>query len=300
MLHTTMNPLTVTLSSMTAFARQTLQADWGQASWELRTVNHRHLDIDCRLPKNFLYLEPMLRTRLVNCLKRGRVEIYLHYQSNTCDESLAINESLLNQLLKLYAHINEISKANTPPDTLRLLQWPDVLQKASTQQTEAKVTPILLNLFDHTVTELVQQRVTEGLAIASYLQTRLSQLAEHLQKITLELPRLRTVQIEKLKRRLAEVKLEVDTQRFEQELVIALQKMDVAEELERLTFHLSTCQSNLQSGKVRGRHWDFLMQELIRETNTLAAKSVDVSLSLQIVSMKVLIEEMREQIQNIE
>lgn len=291
----------VTLQSMTAFARTTEDTDWGHAVWEIRSLNHRHLDIQCRLPESLGYLEPMLRSRLPGKINRGRIEIRLYYQpaDNTLN-SLHINQDLLAQLLNCYIKINEHSGCYLPPDAMRLLAWPGLLQTHRPCELQGQVTDALLSLFDKTLATLLVMRQTEGQAIRHYLKKRLDLLDQHLSVITAQLPEIRNTQQEKLRARFVAAQLGAHIQRFEQELVLSLQKLDVSEELDRLTIHLNACRTILQNAQGAGRQLDCFMQELSREANTLASKSINAAMSLRIVDIKVLLEEMREQVQNVE
>lgn len=296
-------PLSVnlTLGSMTAFAKQTTTTEAHSINCEIRALNHRHLDIHCYLADGLGYLEPLLRTRIKANIRRGRIEVRLHYQTTEpITAPLSINEARLSQLLSCHARISEYIAAYTPPDALQLLAWPGVLQTPTVTLSDDNLTAMLLAHFDNTLAELLIMRQTEGQIIKQSLLERLDKLEIYLQTVRTQLPIIRENQKQKLLTHFSEATLNVNPQRFEQEFVILLQKMDSAEELDRLSFHAAECRKQLQNKATTGRHLDFLMQELQREANTLAAKSVDATLSLQLVDIKVLIEEMREQIQNIE
>lgn len=283
--------------SMTAFARTEKQTPAGNMAWEIRSVNHRYLDLSFRLPDNFMLLEAKLREMVSRYLQRGKVDIFLRYQPIWQENQLKVDEKLVNQLTTLAKKF-----AQTEPshhiNSLELLRWPGVLQ--INKELNETLEQELLTLFNQALQSLISMRQREGQALESLLLQRLAAIKTHVQPIKARLPQLALQVKEKLLARLQEVNITHDQSRLEQELVYLAQKMDVHEELDRLETHLGEIEKMLQQGGVLGRRLDFLVQELHREINTLGSKLNDAAIAKSVVDIKVLIEQMREQIQNIE
>lgn len=286
-------------NSMTAFARKEKQAAWGLAAWEVRSVNHRYLEIVLSLPDTFSHLEPLIRKQMQARLQRGRVEAKLRYKS-TINKAMPIeiDEELTQSLIGAYKQIGQLAQSNTPLNPGELLRWPQLLRfpELSTEVIQ----PELITLFSETLEDFCEVRSIEGEAIFKLLNQRLIKLANLLQHIQIQLPHILNLQREKILARLNEVKTNLDPNRLEQEMLLFAQKTDVAEELDRLQIHLHEFKNLLLKKQAQGKQLDFLLQELNREANTLASKSLNAELTLSAVNIKVLIEEMREQVQNIE
>ncbi len=286
-------------NSMTAFARKEKQADWGQAAWELRSVNHRYLEIILSLPEPFSHLEPLIRKQIQTRLQRGRVEAKLRYKFYAHRSiPIEIDEELTKSLLSAYTKIARLANTSTPLDPGELLRWPQLLQFA--ELSYEVLQPELMGLFLQTLDGFCLIRITEGKALFSLIRQRLTKLDALIQGIQIQLPQLLNLQREKILARLNEAKVSLEPNRLEQEMLLFTQKTDVAEELDRLQIHLGEFKKLLIKNKAQGKQLDFLLQELNREANTLASKSLNAELTLSAVGIKVLIEEMREQVQNIE
>jgi len=286
------------VASMTGFACRTGEQKWGTLTWEIRSVNHRFLEISMRLPENLRQIEMQVRERIQNTIKRGKVECNLKFSSaNDINHDLAINKDLLQKL----SQNAEIVKNYFPQSTLNLvdiLNWPGVL---SAEQIELEqLISHALQLFDVALNDLAVMRKREGDGIKRYIQERLNEIGQHVKVIEKRLPLVREQFSSRIHTRFAELSLEIDQERFEQEMVWLLQKMDVAEEIQRLRSHVTEVERALKGESAIGRRLDFLMQELNREANTLGSKSIDAEMTQAVVELKVLIEQMREQVQNIE
>lgn len=285
--------------SMTGFARQIEQAAWGEIACEIRSVNHRYLEPSIRLPELLRVCEPHLRDLLRKQLQRGKIELNiqlnLHQQP---EQSLAINTDTLAALSSAIDAVKRIHPNTTDTDPLKLLQWPGVVQQSEldidTIEASAKA------LAKKTLQALIEHRRREGEELQTLIEERLAQIDTLVVEIRAQMPSILEAQRDKLKQRLAEFKTELDADRVEQEMVILANKADVAEELDRLQTHLGEVQHILKQSGPIGRRLDFMMQELNREANTLSSKSLTSETSQAAVSIKVFIEQMREQIQNIE
>lgn len=286
-------------NSMTAFARKEKQAEWGQAAWEVRSVNHRYLEIVLSLPDTFSHLEPLIRKQMQARLQRGRVEAKLRYKSYINKAiPVEVDEELTLSLIGAYKKIGHLAQTNTPLNPGELLRWPQLLKFP--ELSIEMMQPELMILFSETLEDFCQVRSIEGKAIFELLNLRLVKLANLLQHVQVQLPHILSLQREKLLGRLHEIKTSLDPNRLEQEMLLFAQKTDVAEELDRLQIHLHEFKNLLEKNQAQGKQLDFLLQELNREANTLASKSLNAELTLSAVNIKVLIEEMREQVQNIE
>ena len=284
--------------SMTAFARQEKQADWGHATWELRSVNHRYLEISLSLPEPLSYLEPQLRKQIINKLRRGRIDVRLHYKppSNKA-VPIEINENLANALIQAHTKIATLTQSSLPLNPNELLRWPSLLKLPDIAYETLQTN--LLASFAETLSKLRQARTDEGKAILTVIEQRLIRLQTLIDNIKKQLPHILRLQREKILTRLSDIKTSLDPNRLEQEMLLFTQKTDVAEELDRLQIHVNEFNKQFKK-EAMGKPLDFLLQELNREANTLASKSLNADLSLMAVNLKVLIEEVREQVQNIE
>ncbi len=288
------------IRSMTAFARQEAQFSWGQVCWELRSVNHRYLDISMRLPEEFRRLEIVVRERLQGSLKRGKIDSILYVQPNK-KTPLAVthlNLELVQQVWGAIQAIQAVTGPMTPPTALEILRWPGVIE-TSVMDLE-QVTAEILQQFDLTLAQLVAHREREGAQLTALLEQRGVAIAAEVLQVRSELPTILQAQRDKLQARLTELSEQLDNERVEQEIVMLAHKMDVSEELDRLEAHLSEMRQTWWQEQPTGRRLDFLIQELYREANTLGAKSYHLQTTRHSVELKVLIEQMREQVQNIE
>ncbi|WP_299493424.1 YicC/YloC family endoribonuclease [uncultured Shewanella sp.] len=286
------------IQSMTAYARIEHKADWGGASWEIRSVNQRYLETYLRLPEHFRSLEPLLRERLRKRLNRGKIEVNLRYDFSDKDTNeLQLNEALAKQLVTAANWIKKEAK-HGKLNLVDVLKWPGVM--SSEEKDMDAVGKELLEVFDQAISQFIEARGREGEAITHMLTTRLDAIVEQVAIVREHMPKVIEWQREKLTHRLDEITGELDPARMEQEMVILAQKMDVAEEMDRLDAHISETRRILKKGGPQGRRLDFMMQEFNRESNTLASKSISTEVTAAAVELKVLIEQMREQIQNVE
>lgn len=287
------------IRSMTAFARQQDQAQWGVLTCELRTVNHRYLEFSFRLPEGLRELENGFREHLRKTLGRGKVDVTIRLQSSDeSDTDLIINNRLAESLNEAINHVNRILDNPAHISALDILRWPGILDRE-----EQDLTPVMTAaeaLFQRTVEELVEVRAREGERLRPLFDDRLATMADLVSRVRERMPTLISAQEATLRERFRQASVELDPDRLSQEMVILAQKSDVAEEMDRLEAHLSEVRETLQRNDAIGRRLDFLMQELNREANTLSSKSIDAEVTRIAVDMKVLIEQMREQVQNIE
>ena len=287
------------LHSMTAFARASRQADWGMAIWEIRSVNHRYLDINFRLPENLNEAEFNWRKTIQSNVQRGKIDCQLTFiPADAHAPKLQANQALAQQLIEQSVQIRKLSPhiiVELP--ALEVLNWPGVITTESLNLSS--LVPELTALLQDGLTQLVSMRQREGVEIAKLLETKLDALLEMVEAAKPRVPESLNRQKQKLLGRLQELQ-QTENERIEQEIVMLANKWDVVEELDRLQCHYQEVKKCLQAQDPNGRRLDFLMQEMNREANTLASKSQDAILSKIAVDLKVLIEQMREQIQNVE
>lgn len=285
--------------SMTAFARVQKQLDTGIFCWEIRSVNHRYLDAAFRMPEAFRFLETSLRGMLRGKISRGKLECQLKFQDvGIEDQPIHINENLVNGLINAG---NKLSASNLLPNDLTLtslLTWPGVVQ--ITQLDIEMLGSHAQELFGEALIQLLKMRETEGQALQAQIQGRLENLKAVVNNACLYVVDNSQKARDKLLNRLKTLQMEVDNSRIEQEIALQLTRLDVSEELDRLQMHIEEVTKALKNSESAGRRLDFLMQELNREANTLSSKSDSMALTQTAIEMKVLIEQMREQIQNIE
>ncbi|SCZ64930.1 YicC/YloC family endoribonuclease [Thiohalomonas denitrificans] len=286
------------LRSMTAFARQEIQGNWGALALELRSVNHRYLEIALRLPEEFRAREPAIREQVGKQLGRGKVDVSLRYTPPSGGAELQLNQALAKQLAQFSREVDALIYNASPVSSMEILGWPGVLEAArpDPDQLQERFTALL----EEALKELVATREREGDRLESLILQRCDAIEEVLKEVRTRLPELQQRLRERLEQRLAEARAELDEGRLEQELVYFANKLDVDEELDRLDAHIDEVRRVLKEKKPVGRRLDFLMQELNREANTLASKSSDTMVTRASVDLKVYIEQMREQVQNIE
>lgn len=286
--------------SMTGFARREAKLSWGTAVWEIRSVNHRYLEPSFRLPEDFREIEPHLREAMRKALQRGKVEASLSIQWEQEGEAdLGINISRVAQLTKAAQQINNfLGAAAAPINALDILKYPGVLQKQEVDR-EAMQSAVL-KMFDSALEGLIEHRTREGNELEQLILQRLDAVSAQVVKVRARMPEILAAQREKLQTKLAALQVDLDPERLEQEIVLLAQKADVDEELDRLDTHVIEVKRSLKQTDSLGRRLDFLMQELNREANTLSSKSIVSDTTQAAVELKVLIEQMREQVQNIE
>lgn len=285
--------------SMTAFARYEEQTEQGTLSWEIRSVNHRYLELAFRLDESFRPLEMAMRKLVSDNLARGKVELTLRYKApEQQQEQLEINEALAKQVMNRYEQLAKLTADSAPVDILKVLQWPGVIQSPSPDQDA--LNKAVLQSLDKALEDLLATRAREGAALQAMIEQRCQGIDDIAEQVRTRMPEILENQRHKLKERVAEFEINLDPERLEQEMVLLAQKADVAEELDRLQNHVNEVKHVLQRNEPIGRRLDFLMQELNREANTLGSKSIDTDTTRFSVDLKVLIEQMREQIQNIE
>jgi uncharacterized protein (TIGR00255 family) len=284
-------------ASMTAFGRLEKSSDWGSASWEIRTVNHRYLEMSVRLPEDLRVLEPAVREHISACIKRGKVDCTLRFdQGGEVTAALPINQTLAQTIVNAAAALPITNPS--PINPLDVLRWPGVIEK---QELDGdSVSGPLLALLDDTLALLVETREREGSKIKDMIMERCEAASAQVQKMRNRLPEIMASVRERYLSRAQEAQLELDKERLEQEMLLLAQKMDVAEELDRMDAHIQEIQRVMAQKEPKGRRLDFLMQEMNREANTLGSKAIHIDTSNSSVELKVLIEQMREQIQNIE
>ena len=287
------------MRSMTAFARVSGEKTGAELTWELRSVNHRYLEIFIRLPDELRALEPLLRERVNARLGRGKLECVLRWRlAPQLETALELDPDRLKAVMDACREIETRSSEATSPGVMELLRWPGVVRDPEPET--APLQELALELLGQALDELIATREREGEKISALLTTRLDGIDQQVKKVRERLPKVQIRIREKLQARLAELETRVDNDRVEQELVFLLQKMDVDEELDRLDGHVVETRRVLDSDEPVGRRLDFLMQEFNREANTLGSKSADSETTAASVELKVLIEQMREQVQNVE
>jgi uncharacterized protein (TIGR00255 family) len=287
------------IRSMTGFARKEHSTPFGVLAWELRTVNHRYLETSMRLPEDLRAAEGEFRQAVAAAIRRGKVDATLYFRpSQETAPELEINDALVHGLIERAVGIKRRLGDDAVINTMDLLRWPGVVR-----ERERDVSPLLAaaqTLLKEALDALTASRAGEGGRIAEMLLSRCATIEEITHKVAARLPDVRKRIHAKLLERLQQTGLDPNMERLEQEIVIVLQKMDVDEELDRLRSHVAEARSVIGSGEPAGRKLDFLMQEFNREANTLSSKSQDAETTRAAVDLKVLIEQMREQVQNVE
>lgn len=284
---------------MTAYGRTEDSSDVGHVIWEVRTINHRYLEINLRLPEELRSLDQAIRDLIGKHLQRGKVDCNLRFETATsAEQNLTLDEELLQQVIGATEILKEKIQEHESLNLLDMLRWPGVIKQNPLNLDEIKEQ--LLRLLDKTLQSVVDTRAREGNKIYEMIESRCVAILEQLEKLKVVLPEIQTQHRNKLLKRAEELSAEIDSERLEQEMVMLAQKMDVAEELDRLEAHVSEVRHTLKKKGSVGRRLDFLMQELNREANTLGSKSNHMDMTNTSVELKVLIEQMREQIQNIE
>ncbi len=286
------------IRSMTGFARRERQYPWGQLAWELKTVNHRYLEVGCRLPEEFRAAEADFRQAVSSAVRRGKVECSLHFRPATVTGALEIDAEALAAVTQRAQQLAAQAGPAARIEVLDLLRWPGVVRDQS--RDSVALIAAAQALLGEALIELARFRDSEGGRLREALEQRCNGLTEFAGRVTERLPEVRARMRAKLLDRIAQLTADVDHERLEQELAILAQRLDVDEELDRLRGHVAEVRKAFAGQEPAGRRLDFLMQELNREANTLSSKSQDIETTRAAVDMKVLIEQMREQVQNIE
>ncbi len=287
------------LHSMTGFARESVETDTGTLTWEIRAVNHRYLDVQFKLPEDLRPKEQAFRQQASASLGRGKVECALYFRRAVHQDSeMQIDTDLVeligHRISELTSKLPNVAAVNP----IEILRWPGVVL-----QNDADAEPMFeqaATLFDKALAAIKDMRSNEGDRIAEMIESRCEDIASIAKSVRRRMPEVLAATRAKQKERIDKLDVEADPARLEVELALIAQKIDVDEELDRLDSHLVEIRSALKSKKPVGRRLDFLMQELNREANTLGSKSADAETTKAAVDLKVLIEQMREQIQNIE
>ncbi len=284
--------------SMTAFARSQSQHNEGNFICEIRTINHRYLEVSVYLPDILRALEMPVRDCIRSTIKRGKIECSIRYKPQATDALATINVDMAQQLCHAGEQIAVLLKQAAPIQPCDILRFPGVLE---TKEADVeKLQKPILQLVEKTLKEVMIVRGREGEELKKLFLQRMDLLKQELIKVRMQFPQVIQEQRARLLKRFNDVKLELDPLRLEQEMVIYAQRMDVSEEMDRIETHINEVKRVLQQDDAVGRRLDFLLQELNREANTLGSKSTDSILTHAAVEMKVLIEQVREQVQNIE
>lgn len=286
--------------SMTAFARTQSEGEFGSLVCEIRSINHRYLEISLHLPEMLRVLEMPIRERIRQFAKRGKIECTIRYQSSpkAAGALFSVNTELAQELCLASEKIATLLKNASMTNPTDILRFPGVLETkdADIKSLQADVFKVL----DKTLKELVAARGREGEELKQLFLSRMELMQKELSKVRVRLPQVMQDAIDRLSKRFADAKVELDPGRLEQEMVMFAQKIDIAEEIDRTETHITEVRRILGEGELVGRRLDFLLQELNREANTLGSKSVDPVITHAAVEMKVLIEQVREQVQNVE
>lgn len=288
------------INSMTGYARQQhLITDKLQVTIEIRSVNHRYLELSLRLPDALGPIEQRLRNLIKARMQRGKVDCSIKLNENEDQQAgLSLNQPLITSLLTQCATLQQQISHPSPFSALDLLRWPGVITR--TEALNESVHESLVRAFEITLDDFCASRQREGAQLKGLIQERLASMRHHIRQVQRRLPEITQLYRQKLLQRLAELKLDLQQERIEQEVLLLAQKIDISEEVDRISAHCNEIEHILDTGSAIGRRLDFLMQELNRESNTLASKSNHIDNTRAAIELKVLIEQMREQIQNIE
>ncbi|WWP02486.1 MAG: YicC/YloC family endoribonuclease [Candidatus Dasytiphilus stammeri] len=288
------------IQSMTAFTRHEIKYSWGYGFLEIRSLNQRYLEINVRLPEYFRHLEPEIRNIFRDHLSRGKIDCYLQFEIITSNKNiLNINKELLFCIIEKIKWVNmQFDSNKTKINPIDILRWPGV-----TVNEEAKISSgdtELLNIVNITINDLIKVRETEGIALKKIIEKQLTNLKNEIKKLKNKLPVIKKLQQERFLIKLQSFKEQTESNKLEQEIILFFQRFDITEELDRLDIHVKKINHMLNKKEPIGRRLDFMMQELFRETNTLASKAINIDIINSAIEIKVFIEQMREQIQNVE
>ena len=285
--------------SMTAFARQESSTESYVLAWEMRSVNHRYLEINIRVPDSLRSIENSIRGAIRSNFTRGKIECHLRYQiTENSSSSIKIDTQLVSHLLSATEQIKILSEETSPLGMSEILKWPGVIIDNDSDSLALESDAI--SLFKKTMEDLKTSRAREGKELGSFIQARSHSVLEIIAKTRELMPQILTRERNQLLEKISKLKIDVDSSRLEAEIILLTQKADIEEELDRLHTHITEVQRVLTLKESKGRRLDFLMQELNREANTLSSKSIVIETTRSAVDLKVLIEQMREQIQNVE
>ncbi len=287
------------VSSMTAFSRQAGQGEWAGAIWELRSVNHRYLEISVRLPEELRGLEGRVRDLVGSRIQRGKIDCVLRYSPAESDSMAPVLRlELVRRLIDACERVNALLDRPAPISAVELLRWPGAVALAP-PDVEAIGEP-LLRILDTALSALVEARRREGGRLRSVIEERCAAAAARLAWLRERVPEIMSALKDRFMSRVPELASGMEPGRLEQEMMLLAQRLDVAEELDRLEIHLDEVKSSFGTASPIGRRLDFLLQEMNREANTIASKSAHAETTSSAVELKVFIEQMREQVQNIE
>ena len=287
------------ISSMTGFGRCVVNSQWGDFSWNLRSLNHRSLDINIQVPESFRALEAQCRRSIAESFERGRIDASLsfaHANPNFRAESLDV--SLVRHLLEFNEEIQQQFPDATALSVAEILRWPGMI--SSGEDEDEELSKRIIGALNEALTDLSGDRRREGALVVEIVLEKLALFKDSCTQARKLIPQAQKSMQDRFSEKLAELDLEVDPGRWEQEIALALIKLDVAEEIDRIELHVAEFERVLAEDSVVGKKLSFLIQELVRETNTLGSKTSHYALSSLSVEMKVTLEQMREQIQNIE
>lgn len=287
------------IHSMTGYAAATRELDWGSVSVELRSVNHRYLDVSFRMPDELRLAEPALRELIAGAVNRGKIECRVAYalRSGTQDGA-GLDAALLAQLVTLSTQARAALPEARPLGIADILRWPGMLGAEALPAEELR--SVAAELLREVLREFTAARRREGEKLAAVILERTAEMHERIALVQPRLPEIIAAFQDRLNTRLQEALVSADDERVRQEIALFINKIDVDEELSRLATHLTELRRILDKGGAAGKRLDFLMQELNREANTLGSKSADLAVTRVAMDLKLLIEQMREQIQNIE
>jgi uncharacterized protein (TIGR00255 family) len=288
------------IQSMTGFASIEHQAAFGRLAWEMRSVNHRYLEIGLRLPEEFRSMEPAIRDLLSAQLSRGKVDATLRFTriQDASENVLVLNTELAQRLLDMHKELQQLSTIRKEADLNQLMRWPGVISERAPDSESMQ--QAVLELLARGIAELNACRRREGAKLVTLILERLDSVSALVQQVRGWLPEIRAALRQRLLNRVADLPQPLEPGRLEQEIAFLAQKIDVDEELDRLDAHVTEARRVVTLAEPVGRRLDFLMQEFNRESNTLSSKSIDQRSTQAAVELKVLIEQMREQVQNIE
>lgn len=284
--------------SMTAFARCVHDGQRGRYTWELRSVNHRYAEAYLRMPEDFRALESDLRGTLTKRVKRGKFDCSLRVEPHAVGDGFVVNAALVRALTEAATQVRDIAGGSAELDPLEILRWPGVID--SENRDNDAMSEEICKTFEEALDQLIETRAREGEKLGAHVLDRCDAVAAQISSLRLRIPEIIASTNERHTQRLADFSADIDKARIEQECALLIQKLDISEELDRLEAHLEEVRRVISQGSPAGRRLDFLMQELNREANTVGSKSSHIDSSSASVELKVLIEQMREQIQNIE
>lgn len=287
------------IHSMTAFAREQSEGPWGTLTCEMRSINHRYLEVGLHLSEALRAFEGHIRDMIRKAVKRGKVECSIRYRPSADGKGgFVVNQGLVNELASISEDITVALINPVPVSVGDILRFPGVIEAKEADQSMLQTET--LRLLELTLKDLLAARQREGAELNKLFEDRMKQMQSEMESVRGRLPQVIKDAQDRLQKRFSEAKVELDSARVEQEMVMFAQKIDIAEEIERTETHIAEVRRVLKNGGAAGRRLDFLLQELNREANTMGSKSTDSVITHAAVEMKVLIEQVREQVQNVE